>query len=84
MLCSLRDMRSSKPPDDTANGHRRIRSRMEPGKAALETAPRLWPQLSVEERRRLAQHLGQLLQRLRPLNAEPEGGHCVDHDVVER
>ena len=76
-------MRSSKPADDTPNGHRRIRSRIEPGKA-LATAPRLWPQLSIEERRRLAQHLGQLLQRLRPLTAEPKEGNCVDDDVVER
>lgn len=46
--------------------------------------PRLWPQLPVETRRQLAQHVGQLVQRLRRRSARSEESHLAEHDVVDR
>jgi hypothetical protein len=45
---------------------------------------RLWPQLSVETRRQLAQRVGQLVQRLWPRSVGSEEGHHAEHDVVDR
>jgi hypothetical protein len=73
----------AKLTDDIADGRRRSRTRTKFGEMP-ETPPRLWPQLPIEIRRRLAQHVGQLLQRLRPLSAHAREEHCVDDDVVER
>jgi hypothetical protein len=49
-----------------------------------ERPPRLWPQLPVETRRRLAQYVGQLVQRLRLQGAQSEESHHAEHDVVDR
>ena len=45
--------------------------------------PRLWPHLSVETQRQLAQWVGQLVQRLRPRPVRSEEGHRAEHDVVD-
>jgi hypothetical protein len=45
--------------------------------------PRLWPRLPLETRRQLAQHVGQLVRRLRPQSTPPEEGHRAEHDVVD-
>lgn len=73
----------AKPTDDMADKRRRSRTRTGFGEMP-EMPPRLWPQLPIEKQRQLAQHVGQLLQRLRPLSAHAREGHCVDDDVVER
>jgi len=58
----------------------RLRSRTEsPG-----LPPRLWPQLPVETRRQLAQHVGQLVQRLRSRPVRSEESHRAEHDVIDR
>ena len=47
-------------------------------------SPRVWPQLPVETRRRLAQQVGQLVQRLRSRSVRSEEDDRADHDVVDR
>ena len=69
--------------DDSPTSHRRVRSRMEPDEVS-GVPPRLWAELPVEVRRQLAQRVGQLLQRLRPLTVTLKEGDCVDNKVVER
>jgi len=76
-------MAIAKPPDETAERRRRVRARTEFGEMP-EMPPRLWPQLSVETRRQLAQHVGQLLQHLRPLSTHAQEEDRVDDVVVER
>jgi hypothetical protein len=48
-----------------------------------DALPRLWPQLSLETQRQLAQRVGQLVQRLRPRPVRSEEGHRAEHDVVD-
>jgi len=69
-------MRTSKAAGETSIGD--LRSRPE----APEVPPRLWPRLPAETRRQLAQHVGQLVQRLRPRPVLVEEDHRADHDVV--
>ena len=45
--------------------------------------PRLWALLPPETRRQVAQHLGQLVQRLRLESARAEESHRAEHDVVD-
>src|SRR4051812_39208437 len=75
VLCSPPDMRISKAAaDETSIRWRRSRPEM---------LPRLWPQLSVETQRQLAQWVGQLVQRLRPRPVRSEEGHRAEDDVVD-
>ena len=52
-------------------------------RSTQEMLPRLWPHLSVETQRRLAQWVGQLVQRLRSQPVRSEEGHRAEHDVVD-
>ena len=81
LTCVLRSppgMRLSKTTaDETSIGPQR--SRVEsPGRA-----PRLWPQLAGETQRQLAQHIGQLVQRLLPRSVRSEEGHHAEQDTVD-
>ena len=71
----------AKLADEMADRRRRVRTRTELG-GLSEMPPRLWPQLPAATRQQLAQRVGQLVQRLRPLSAHVREGHCVDD--VER
>jgi hypothetical protein len=78
VLCWPPGMRISKAAaDETSN--RPLLSRT----ASLRLPPRLWPELAVETRRQLAQHVGQLVQRLRPRLVRLEEGHRADHGVID-
>jgi hypothetical protein len=46
--------------------------------------PRLWPELSVERQRQLAQQIGGLLRRSRqtPAQIQETEDDCADNDVV--
>jgi hypothetical protein len=79
VLCWPPGMRISKAAaDETSN--RPLLSRT----ASPRLPPRLWPELAVETRRQLAQHVGQLVQRLRRRSARSEESHLAEHDVVDR
>jgi hypothetical protein len=74
-LCWRPGMRISKAaPDETPIRHSRGR--------AVSSPPSLWPRLPHESKRQLAQHVGQLVQRLRQQSTRLEESHRAEHDVV--